>query len=239
MKMNLECSMHLLVALAMNFQVHAQSAVKVGAETVRVARVSGFGDQAEFLLYLGGSLVLTNVVAWKENGTFEELGEGVADGDKIRMATTLTADSAGFWTRVTMEMPIHKTGVMRVGDTAVLTLPDGKTKVVPLKPGVFPFVGMLGLNLYTRHYDPSKGGKQFLPVLIPHKPADQISVERKRNLHLSVAGTMLNVIEFEVKAAGMIALVWVDENGRLIKSQQVDEDAVFIRRGYEALMEKH
>jgi hypothetical protein len=58
------------------------------------------------------------------------------------------------------------------GDAAILTLPNGTTRKVPLKPGVFPFLGMVGLNLYTRFYDEAKGGKQVLPILISHKKAD-------------------------------------------------------------------
>ena len=135
-----------------------------------------------------------------------------------------------------MEMPIYKTGVKREGNTAVLTLPDAKTKTVPLKPGTFPFVGMLGLNLYTRFYDDVKGGKQFLPILIPHKDAEEISVERKRRVQLTLAGKKLELREFELQAAGMRALVWVDASGKLIKSGQPDEGSIFIRQGYEALL---
>ena len=118
----------LVLALAMPAHLHAQSAKKTEAEPVPVAKVSGFSDRAAFLFYLNGSLILTNFVTWKENGTFESKGEWIAEGDKIRMATTLSSDPAGHWSKVSMEMPIHKTGVTRAGNAAVLTLPDGKTK---------------------------------------------------------------------------------------------------------------
>ncbi len=221
-----------VLALAMSAHLHAQSAKKLEAAPPRVAKVSGFGDQAAFLLYLNGSLILTNVVTWKQNGALESKGEGIAEGDKIRMATTLSSDPAGYWSEVSMEMPIHKTGVTRTGNTAVLTLPDGKTKTVLLKPGMFPFVGMVGLNLYTRFYDELKGGKQNLPILIPHKKANEISVERKRRFHMELAGKKLELREFELKAADLSALVWIDDAGRLIKSQQPEEGSVFIRQGY-------
>ena len=225
----------MVLALAVLADVPAQSAEKIDAEPTRVAKVSGFSDQAAFLLFLNGTLILTNFVAWKASGTFESKGEGIAEGDKIRMATTLSSDSAGYWSEVRMEIPIHKTGVKLTGNMAVLTLPDGETKTVPLKPGVFPFVGMVGLNLYTRFYDELKGGKQFLPILIPHKKVDEISVERKRQFQRTHAGKQWELREFELKAAGMNALVWIDENGRLIMSQQPDEGSIFIRQGFEAL----
>ena len=235
MKKSIRCSLLLVLALPMPAHLHAQSAKKTEAEPVRVAKVSGFSDQAAFLFYLNGSLILTNFVAWKENGTFESKGEGIAEGDKIRMATTLSSDPAGYWSKVSLEMPIHKTGVTRAGNAAVLTLPDGRTKTVPLKPGVFPFIGMVGLNLYTRFYDELKGGKQMLPILIPHKKADQISVERKRQFQRALVGKKLELREFELKAGDLNALVWIDEGGRLIKAQQPEEGSIFIRQGYEAL----
>ena len=235
MKNNVPCSLLLVLGLIMPAQLQAQSAKKLEAEPTRVAKVSGFSDQAAFLLYLNGTLILTNFVSWKENGTFESKGEGIAEGDKIRMATTLSTDPAGCWSEVSMEMPIHKTGVKRAGDTALLTLPDGKTKTVPLKPGVFPFVGMVGLNLYTRFYDEPKGGKQVLPILIPHKKAAEISLERKRRFQRALAGRKVELREFELKAGDLSALVLIDELGRLIKSEQPDEGSMFIRQGYEAL----
>jgi hypothetical protein len=236
MKQDIRCSLLVVLALVMPAHLPAQPAKKT--EAACVAKVSGFSDQAAFLLYLNGNLILTNFVALKDDGTFENRGEGIADGDRIRMATTLPSDPAGYWSEVAMEMPIHKTGVKRDGNTARLILPDGKAKTVSLKPGVFPFVGMLGLNLYTRFYDESKAGKQFLPILIPHKEAEKISVERKRQFQQTLAGKKLELREFEMKTADLTALVWIDQVGRLIKSEQPDEGSVFIRQGYEALLEK-
>ena len=228
----IRCSLLLMLGLAMPAPLGAQP--KVEAQPVKVAKVSGFTDQAAFLLYLNGRLILTNFVTWKESGAFEEKGEGIAEGDKIRMATTMSVDREGYWSEVWMQMPIHKTGVKRVGDAAILTLPDGKTRKVPLKPGVFPFLGMVGLNLYTRFYDDVKGGKQVLPILIPHKKADEISLERKRRFQRMLSGKKLELREFELKAGDLTALIWIDEHGRLIKSEQPDEGAMFIRQGYEA-----
>ena len=239
MEKDIHYSLLLVLALAMSAPLHAQSAKKVEAEPARVAKVSGFSDQATFLLYLNGTLILTNSVVWKENGTFQSGGEGIADGDKIRMATSLSSDAAGYWSEVSMEMPIHKTGVRRTGNTAVLTLPDGKTKTVPLKPGVFPFVGMAGLNLYTRFYDELKAGKQILPILIPHKKATEISLERKRRFQRTLEGEKLELREFELRTADLTALVWIDESGRLIKCEQPDEGSILIRQGYEALRGEH
>ena len=238
MEKDIRWSLLFVFALAIPTHLTAQSAKKVAAEPVRVAKVSGFSDQATFLLYLNGTLILTNSVAWKENGAFQSKGEGIAEGDKIQMATSLSSDAAGYWSEVSMEMPIHKTGVRRTGNTAVLTLPDGETKTVPLKPGVFPFVGMTGLNLYTRFYNESKGGIQVLPILIPHKKADEISLERKRRFQRPLGGKKLELREFELKAADLTALVWIDASGRLIKSEQPDEGSIFIRQGYEALREE-
>jgi hypothetical protein len=229
------CSLLLVLALTMPAQLHAQPAKKTEAEPVRVAKVSGFSDQAAFLFYLNGTLILTNFVAWKENGTFESKGEGIAEGDKIRMATTLSSDPTGYWSEVSMHMPIHKTSVKRDGNTAVLTLPDGKTKIVPLRPGVFPFVGMVGLNLYTRSYDETKGGRQILPILIPHKKATEISLERKRQFQRELGGKKVALREFELKTGDLNALVWIDESGRLIKAQQPEEGSTFIRQGYESV----
>ena len=236
---NIPCSLLLVLGIIMPAQLQAQSAKKLEVEAMRVAKVSGFSDQAAFLLYLNGSLILTNFVSWKESGSFESKGEGVAEGDKMRMATTMSSDPAGCWSEVSMEMPIHKTGVKRAGDTAVLTLPDGETKTVPLRPGVFPFVGMVGLNLYTRFYDESKGGKQVLPILIPHKKADEISLERKRRFQRALAGKRVELREFELKTGDLTALVWIDQRGRLIKSEQTQEGSMFIRQGYEALRGEH
>jgi hypothetical protein len=133
-------------------------------------------------------------------------------------------------------MPIHRTGVKRAGDSALLTLPDGKTRRVLLKPGVFPFLGMVGLNLYTRFYDEAKGGKQILPILIPHKKADQISLEQKRRFQRVLSGKKLEWREFELKTGDLTALIWIDEDGRLIRSEQPEEGSMFIRQGYEALV---
>src|SRR5262245_31175500 len=193
----------LALTLTLPAQVHAQAPAKTEPQPVRVAKVSGFSDQAAFLFYLNGSLILTNFVTWKENGAFESSGEGIAEGDKIRMATTLSSDPAGEWSEVSMEMPIHKTGVKRAGNMALVTLPDGKTKTVSLKAGVFPFVGMVGLNLYTRFYDESKGGKQLLPILIPHKKAQEISLERKRQFQRVLGGKKVELREYELKAADL------------------------------------
>ena len=226
----------MVLTVLMPTHLPAQPAKKT--EAALVARMSGFSDRAAFVLYLNGDLVLTNFVEWKENGSFDSKGEGIAEGSKIRMATKLSSDSAGYWSEVAMEMPIHKTGVKRDGNTARLLLPDGKTKTVSLKPGVFPFVGMVGLNLYTRFYDDSKAGKQVLSILIPHKKAEEISVERKRQFQRTLAGKKLELREFELKAADLTALVWIDERGRLIKSEQPDEGSVFIRQEYEGLLEK-
>ena len=224
-----------MLALALPACLPAQFGKTLESQPARVAKVSGFNDQAAFLLYLNGRLILTNIVAWKENGTFESKGEGIAEGETIRMATRLASDPAGYWSEVWMEMPIHKTVVARTGNTAVLTLPDGETRTVALKRGVFPFVGMVGLNLYTRFYDETKGGKQILPILIPHKKTDRISLEWKGQFLRVVAGKKLKFREFELKAGDLEALVWIDARGRLIRSQQLDEGSVFIRQGYEAL----
>jgi hypothetical protein len=199
MKKDIRCSLLLVLGLAMPAPLEAQP--KVEAQPVRVARVSAFADQAAFLLYLNGSLILTNFVTWKENGAFEEKGEGIAEGDKIRMATTMSADSEGYWSEVWMQM--------------------------------------LGLNLYTRFYDEAKGGKQVLPILIPHKKADEISLERKRRFQRMLAGKKLELREFELKTGDLTALVWIDEGGRLIKSEQPDEGSMFIRQGYEAARAEH
>jgi len=239
MEQNTRYALLLMLAFTVRAQLHAQPAEKTEIEPVRVAKVSGFSDRGAFLFYLNGSLILTNFVAWKENGNFESKGEGIAEGDKIRMATTLSSDSAGYWSEVSMEMPIHKTGVKRAGNMALVTLPDGKTKTVSLKPGVFPFVGMVGLNLYTRFYDESKGGKQVLPILIPHKKAQEISLERKRQFQQALGEKKLELREFELKAADLNALVWIDESGRLIKAQQREEGSLFIRQGYESLRGEH
>ena len=238
MEKDIHYSLLLVLALVMPAHLNAQSSKKVKSQRAHVAKVSGFTDQAPFLLYLNGSLILTNFVAWKENGTLKSEGEGIAEGAKIRMATSLSSDAAGYWSEVSMEMPIHKTGVRRTGNTAVLTLPGGETKTVLLKPGVFPFVGMVGLNLYTRFYDESKGGKQKLPILIPHKKATEISLERKRRFQRVDGGEKMELREFELKTADLTALIWIDERGRLIKSEQPDEESIFIRQGYETLCGK-
>ena len=228
----------LVLVATVSAHLHAQSAKKSELGPVHVAKVSGFSDQAAFLFYLNGNLILTNFVTWSDNGNFESKGEGIAEGDKIRMATTVSSDAAGYWREVSMEMPIHKTSVKCMEDTALVTLPNGKAKTVSLKPGVFPFVGMVGLNLYTRFYDESKGGKQSLPILIPHKKAQEISLERKRQFQRALAGKKLELREFVLKAGDLNALVWIDERGRLMRVRQPEEGAVFIRQGYEALREE-
>lgn len=224
----------LLLGLALAMPVLSIS----GESTVQVAKVSGFADDAAFLLYLNGNVILTNFTRWKESGAFESKGEGMAEGDLIRMATTMSCDPEGRWSEVSMVMPIHKTGVKRSGNNAILILPDGKSRTVPLKPGVFPFVGMLGLNLYTRFYDEAKAGKQVLPILIPHKKADQISMERKQCFSRMLGGKMFELREFELKAGDLNAVIWVDDGGRMIKSAQPEESTVFIRYGYEAWREE-
>jgi len=205
---------------------------------VQVAKVSGFADDAAFLFYLDGNLVLTNFVVWKTNGTFASKGEAMTEGHTIRMETSLSSDVDGRWCEVSMVMPIHKTGVKRSGNNAVLTLPEGDTRTVLLNPGVFPFVGMLGLNLYTRFYDEAKGGKQSLPILIPHKKADKLTMEQKRSFQRTLGVKKLRLREFEVKTAGMDAIIWIDDRGRLIKSAQPEEGAIFIRSGYEMWREE-
>jgi hypothetical protein len=90
-------------------------------------------------LFLDGKLNLTNFVKWTASGTFDAKGEGVAEGAKIHMGTSLTSDREGFWSEVRMEMPIQKTGAKRAGDLEVLTRPEGETKTILLKPGAFPF----------------------------------------------------------------------------------------------------
>jgi hypothetical protein len=220
----------------LNGQVNPFLAIEV--DPVLVANVSGFSDQAKFLLYLDRKLVLTNFVVWKENGSFESQGEGIVDGDKIQMATSLIPGAEGLWQEVSMKMPIHETGVRCSRTSALLTLPDGKTKTIPLKSGVFPFVGMVGLNLYTRFYDEGEGGKQLLPIVIPHKKADEILLEQKRTFQRILGGETLEFREFEVKAADMDAIVWIDERGRLVKSEQSEDGAVFIRQGYESLRDE-
>ena len=97
---------------------------------------------------------------------------------------------------------------------------------------------MVGLNLYTRFYDEAKGGKQVLPILIPHKKAQEISVERKRQFERVLGKRKLGLREYELKAADLNALVWIDESGRLIKAQQSEEGSIFIRQGYEGLREE-
>jgi hypothetical protein len=96
---------------------------------------------------------------------------------------------------------------------------------------------MVGLNLYARFYVDLRGGKQVLPILIPHKKADQISVERKRHFQRKLARKKLDLREFELKAGDLTALIWIDEGGRLIRSEQPDEGSIFIRQGYEPLHE--
>jgi hypothetical protein len=225
----------LLMGLGLTIGAQAQPAKEIAVEAVRPAKVSGFSDEGAFLLFLDGKLILTNFVKWNASGTFDSKGEGTAEGTKIRMGTSLTSDAEGFWSEVRMEMPIHTTGARRVGDLAVLTLPDGETRTTRLKPGVLPFVGMVGLNLYTRFYDEPRGGKQVLPILIPHKKATEISVERKRQFQRELAGKKLDLREFELKAGDLTAVIWIDERGRLIRSEQPDEGSTFIRQGYEPL----
>ena len=75
----------------------------------------------------------------------------------------------------------------------------------------------------------------MLPILIPHKKATEISLERKRRFQRVFGGEKLELREFEMKAAGLNALVWIDGSGRLILSEQPDEGSIFIRQGYEAL----
>jgi hypothetical protein len=64
-------------------------------------------------------------------------------------------------------------------------------------------------------------------------------LERKRQFQRVLAGKKLELREFELKTGDLTALVWIDERGRLIKSEQPDEGSMFIRQGYEALHAEH
>jgi hypothetical protein len=195
-----------------------------------------FSDRAELILFVEDRPILTNRVVWESKTSFQSAGEGVMDGEPVRMSTDIRCDAHGQWTSLILRLPIHTTAIYRTGDKADLVQPDGTTNAVILAPGTFPFPGLEGLNLFAFYYDHRMTGTQIMPVIIPHKKPKQISVQLKRSFESHASAERVLIHEFEMKVGDeLTASVWVDAKGRLIRSAIPSEKAVLLRKEFSFL----
>jgi hypothetical protein len=195
-----------------------------------------FSDRAELILFIEDRPVLTNRVVWESKSSFQSAGEGVMDGQPVRMSTDIRCDARGQWTSLLLKLPIHTTAVYRTGDKADLVQPDGTTNAVILAPRTLPFPGLEGLNLFAFYYDHRTNGTQVMPVIIPHKKPKQISVQLKRSFEPDGGAERVLIHEFEMKVGDeLTASVWVDAKGRLIRSAIPSEKAVLLRKEFSFL----
>jgi hypothetical protein len=200
----------------------------------RTAVFPDLADNAEFLLFVDGQKVLTNHVIWKPKSCFKSVGEGVLEGERVQMSTEIQCDSDGRWKTLRLKMPIHSTAIYLTGDDgADLVQPDGTTNSVILEPGSLPFPGLEGLNLFAIYYDYQKGGTQVFPVVVPHKKPREISLRLNRSFQVQIERKQILLSEFEARLGDeMTALMLVDQEGRLIRSEMPTEHSVFIRKEF-------
>jgi putative CocE/NonD family hydrolase len=205
-------------------------------DNVLAVKLSGFSDSGRFNLYVAEEILVRINFTWKADGSFENKSVLDFGGQRLAMETAIATDKEGRWTKIDGVSRRGKFSVVREGDKVKRTI-GKETKTFDLKPGTLVFENFAPalMTLLVRAYDPVKGGKQTVPLVVIPEALVDVTVERKDTLERSVAGKDLKLTRYDLGLVSVHITVWADAVGKVYLGEVPSQQAAYVREGYEAL----
>jgi hypothetical protein len=200
------------------------------------APLSGFQDQATFLLFLNEERIGTMQSNWQSDGHFEARATLSLAGQSVETSLKITPDAEGRWKEIVSQSALGVMTITREGASARRTFKD-KTTTFETRSGVVLFDNNSPalISQAVRQYDRIKGGAQKFPLLIVSGLGVNATLEAKEKVERSIGGRDLVLTKFVYGLPGVDLYVWVDDTGKLYLADAPAQKAAFVREGYEAL----
>lgn len=216
----------------------ARSAKDAAGETPTglPAPLTGFADEASFVLFVNEERLGEMKSSWKATGEFEATSVISFAGQSRTTTTRITPDSEGRWKKVVMESAMGAVTVEREGSACRRTFKD-ETSTFSTRPDelLFDNNGPSLMSMAVRRYDRRKGGVQTFPLLILPGLPKEVSLEAKESIERAVGGRDLRLTHFVYGIVGLDLHLWVDDDGRLYFADVPAQKAQFVRSGFDAL----
>jgi hypothetical protein len=205
---------------------------------------SGFSDSATFTLYVNQEKVGTNQVVLSPSGSyFRDFTLNMA-GQTINF--TMVSESAN-------RNPAEFEAVNPTYGKINIRLEDGKaeynfqtqvvSEVLPSSYILYDDYGSLFESLMFLQYDRASGGKQsFRRYRFSENPELQnthieVSIEYLEDEELRAKGLSYVLHKYDWEVFGIHATYWIDNDGRIYKTESSYDNSVGIRAGFEEFLD--
>jgi putative CocE/NonD family hydrolase len=202
------------------------------------SRQSGFSDEGAFIFLSNNEEQLGTVsFKWSATGAYENTFVQTVTGQKLTNETTITPDSEGRWSAISMKAPLFVFSFERKNDVVSRQI-GGQTTTFKVKPGsvVIDESSPALATQAVRLYDRAKGGKQSFPAFILPGNAAEGWLEMRRTAEHTIAGKSIALTEFAYGLPGEDMTLWVDPDGKLYVMERPDRYRTFVRAGFESLL---
>ncbi len=213
------------------------------------ATLAGFSDEGTFILYANEERVGRLTFQWKADGTFARSVAISLGGQSTGETMVLTPDGEGRWIKAVMESAQHKTVWEREGKTLKFATRDrngkgqGPEDALTFETWTPPLITQA-----LRRFDKTGESRQTLPVLVLNIEIfgdNNLVVERQQTTERIVSGRRLTLTRWVYSPPGHEYHVLADQDGRVYMASGLsglpgvaEQNAVFVREGYEELREK-
>jgi putative CocE/NonD family hydrolase len=210
------------------------------------ATLAGFSDEGAFLLYANEERIGRLTFQWKQDGTFASKVVVSLAGQSLSATVSLSPDAEGRWTKAVLEDPANQTVWDREGKTYTFKMPgtsgNGKwpEEALTFETWTPPLI-----SLALRRFDKSGDAIQNLPVLVLNSEIldANLKVERQDTAERTVKGRRLKLTRWIYAPIGHEYHLLAGEDGRVYLASGFtglgtsEQNAVFVREGYEELRE--
>lgn len=200
--------------------------------------LKGFEEKGRFYLFKNESKIGTIDYSLDKSGAYERMFEISMAGQKINYSFTIKPDEQGVWKSSTIITPTDTITAARTDTAAIYKVKDKTIRVkLPEEYILYDSYGPVFETVMLKEYDMEKKGKQtFKRFLFPSKIVD-VELEYKGRKIVSLKGEKRGYLYFDLNLLGIILEIWADEDLKIYMMNVPVQYAVYIRAGYEDLLQ--